>query len=90
MAVCEAVCEYYGITHQELLQPVREQKLVHARQVAWFLLRKHFSLSFPAIGALFGKDHTTVLHGIKMAPQKATADELAELSTRVLSTYPQR
>lgn len=89
MAVCEVVCGYYGISHQKLMQPVRDQKLVHARQVAWFLLREHYSLSFPAIGAMFGKDHTTIMHGIRVAPQKATADELAALSTRVLSTYPQ-
>ena len=89
MAVCEVVCAHYRISHQELMQPVRDQRLVLARQVAWFLLRKHYSLSFPAIGAMFGKDHTTIIHGCRVAPQKAGADELAALSTRVLSTYPQ-
>ena len=59
------ICAYYDITWNELISPRRSNRLVHARQVAYFIIKNHTTLSYPQIGRKFGgRDHTTVLHGV--------------------------
>lgn len=59
------ICSYYDITWNELISPRRSNRLVHARQVAYFIIKNHTTLSYPQIGRKFGgRDHTTVLHGV--------------------------
>src|SRR5690606_32818248 len=40
-------------------------KVVAARNEAMWMLRTYCGYTLPKIGALLGRDHTTVLHGIK-------------------------
>ena len=64
--IARSVAKAHGVTYREMLSPRRQKNLVHARQHAMWELRKHTSLSMPAIGRLLGgRDHTTVLHGIR-------------------------
>lgn len=57
----------HGITLEELLSPRRATHIVRARQEAFWRCKQETSASFPQIGRHLGnKDHTTVLHGIKM------------------------
>ena len=74
----------FDVTVEELLYGSRRKGLVAARQVAYWLLRAR-GLSYPEIGrALGGKDHTTVMSGVRKVqrerednPQVAAAlDEL--------------
>jgi hypothetical protein len=37
------------------------------RQVLMAVLRRHWELSYPEIGWIFGRDHTTVMSGIRKA-----------------------
>lgn len=54
----------FGINRTEMNSERRSVKIVIARQALMHLLRKHTTLSMPAIGRYLGdKDHTTVLHG---------------------------
>lgn len=59
------VSELSGFTLDELASRRKETALVHARQAAFYLAKIHTNLSLPAIGRYFGRDHTTVLHGIR-------------------------
>lgn len=65
--VMDDFCARNGIRREDLTGPRRHQPLARLRQDAyvevWF---KCPHLSFPAIGRAFGgRDHTTVLHGLK-------------------------
>ncbi|MCK1541422.1 hypothetical protein IVB12_05375 [Bradyrhizobium sp. 179] len=77
--------KYYGITLAELLSHRRTQNIVRPRQKGFFLAKVLSNKSLPEIGRRFGgRDHTTVLHGIrqveaKMASDPAFAAEVAEL-----------
>ena len=57
------VSEYFNIDENNIYKKVRKKEFVKPRQVAMYLLREDFSLSYPAIGEkLGGRDHTTVMH----------------------------
>ena len=63
------VDSFYGVNS---FDDNRKREVVQARQVTWWLAKKLTRLSLAAMGEPFGKDHATVLHGIK------TVNNLAE------------
>jgi hypothetical protein len=71
------VVEKHGITLEELLSPRRATHIVRARQEAFWRCKQETSSSFPQIGRHLGnKDHTTVLHGIRMYEKRKMEAEL--------------
>lgn len=53
----------YGITEEIIYEKTRRKEIVRARQVAMYILREDFNISYPLIGQkLGGRDHTTVIH----------------------------
>lgn len=62
----KTVCEYFSISHNELVGKRRDQKVVKPRQVAMFLCKELTGASYPEIGQEFGgRDHTTVMHSCR-------------------------
>ncbi|MDB5173539.1 MAG: Chromosomal replication initiator protein DnaA [Phycisphaerales bacterium] len=60
--VLQAVCNYFGLEHKDLMSGRRQRTISLARSVAMFLIRKTAKLSFPEIGARMGKrNHSTVI-----------------------------
>lgn len=51
-------------TVEELISPRRFAHLVRARQRAMWRIRQATGWSYPKIGRLFGRDHTTVMHAV--------------------------
>jgi chromosomal replication initiation ATPase DnaA len=61
-----AVAREYGVSLIDMLSGRRDNRVVIPRHVAFYLIKKLTLLSLPAIGRRFGgRDHTTVLHGVK-------------------------
>lgn len=53
----------YGITEEIIYEKTRRKEIVRARQVAMYILREDFNISYPLIGQkMGGRDHTTVIH----------------------------
>ena len=64
--ILDKVAKYYNLTTKDLCGNSRVTNIKTARQIAMFLLSKELSLSTTKIGAeVGGKDHSTVMHGIK-------------------------
>lgn len=82
-AIVKEVCEKHGITFGQVLGRQRSQPIVKARFEAYFRLSEETGLSLPQIGRfLGGKDHTSVLHGIRKHKQRcAEVTQQSELST---------
>lgn len=59
------VAEKTGVTPKQILGSSRKRNIVRARQLAMWGARQH-GVSFPEIGRFFNRDHTTVIHGVKM------------------------
>jgi chromosomal replication initiator protein len=64
--ILEAVATSEGIGVEDLVGQNRSAKIAIPRQIAMYLLREINEISFPQIGELLGgRDHTTVMYGIK-------------------------
>lgn len=71
------VCQKHGFTLGELYSARRAWPLVAARHEAMYRLSKETSMSIPAIGRrLGGRDHSTVLYGVKKHAAKLQAASL--------------
>lgn len=61
--IVHLIAGYYGIDDNSIYEKTRRREIVRARQVAMYILREDFNVSYPLIGSkLGGKDHTTVIH----------------------------
>ena len=61
--IVKIVSDYYGLSEEIIYEKTRRREIVKARQVAMYLLREDFNISYPLIGQKLGdRDHTTVIH----------------------------
>jgi len=64
--IIRVVADLSNLTANDIVSHRRDPKSCLARHVAMYLAKKLTAHSFPRIGKLMGgKDHTTVLHGIR-------------------------
>jgi len=74
-SVVDAVVGHFGISPRDLCGRSRTREVVVPRQVAMYLLREETDSSLLEIGQeLGGRDHTTVMHGIRQVERALTAD----------------
>ncbi len=74
------VSDYYNIRLSDIIGPKRLRSYARPRQVAMYLSKQLTSRSLPEIGRRFGgRDHTTVMHGVKRIEElKLTDGQIAE------------
>ncbi|MDR1686107.1 MAG: chromosomal replication initiator protein DnaA [Desulfovibrio sp.] len=63
-SIISSVCRAFGISREQLMSESRKQEYVAARNTAFYLARKHTSLSLEAVGRQFNRRHSTVIKGI--------------------------
>ncbi|HEY1041719.1 MAG TPA: chromosomal replication initiator protein DnaA [Candidatus Paceibacterota bacterium] len=64
--IVKIVANYFNQSPEELFDKTRRKEVVHVRQVAMYILREDYNISFPNIGKEFGgRDHTTVIHSVE-------------------------
>ena len=78
--IIDAVAKYYRIKISDVLGKKRTRNIARPRQVAMSLTKELTTLSLPSIGDSFGgRDHTTVMHGIRAVAKLREEDpELAQ------------
>lgn len=73
--IVEIVSEHMGISADDIRSKKRSQDIALARQVVMYLGRSYTQVSLKSIGeSVGGKDHTTVLNGIKRVEMKLKED----------------
>ncbi|MFD1510128.1 chromosomal replication initiator protein DnaA [Lacimonas salitolerans] len=74
------VAEHFNIRLSDLVGPKRVRNFARPRQVAMYLCKQLTSRSLPEIGRRFGgRDHTTVMHGVKRIEELRVQDgQIAE------------
>ncbi len=85
--LCQLVATYYGVRTDEMLSTSREHTLVVPRQVLMYLLRQT-GLSFPAIGALLGREHSTIMHGCAVVGEQCKKDATLRLTIASILSRP--
>ena len=90
--VQKIVAEHFSLTVLALISARRARSVARPRQIAMYLARELTAKSLPQIGALFGgRDHTTVLHGVRTVEQLVVSDRevaatVAALRDRLTTT----
>lgn len=73
--IINTVSEHLGISVEDILSKKRSQDIANARQIAMYLCRQYTVVSLQSIGnAVGGKDHTTVINGLKRVEAKLKED----------------
>ena len=73
--ICRAACRRLGLSAKEVRGPRRARPLAQARHLIAYLAHNHADFSLPTIGrALGGRDHTTILHGVRKAASLLAED----------------
>jgi len=68
--VVDAICHTNNIELHELMSNRREQRIVNARFIYYWIATKHCDKSYGEIGRFINKDHSTVMHGFKKTKDK--------------------
>jgi chromosomal replication initiator protein len=78
--IIKTISHFYNLDESLIYEKTRRKEIVRARQVAMYLLREDFNISFPLIGRkMGGRDHTTVIHSCEKVKEDLETDvELAQ------------
>ncbi|SEN70118.1 chromosomal replication initiator protein DnaA [Pseudorhodobacter antarcticus] len=69
------VAEHFNIRLSDMIGPKRVRTIARPRQIAMYLSKQLTSRSLPDIGRRFGgRDHTTIMHGVRKIEELMTAD----------------
>jgi chromosomal replication initiation ATPase DnaA len=73
--IINATARLHGVAAADLTGPSRRRQMAWARGVAMYLARTLTGQSLQSIGRAFGdRDHTTVLHGIRVTEERRSRD----------------
>jgi len=72
--ILTAVCGHFSVRPIDLRSKRRSKNVVVPRQLAMYLCRRLMSVSFPHIGELFGRDHSTVIHATAVTERRIKED----------------
>ena len=74
-AIQQHVADHFNLTQEQLTGKGRKQDAVTARHIAMFLIRSLIGSPFKIIGLHFGnRDHSTVIHAVRMVKKKCKND----------------
>lgn len=83
--IVKVVSDQFGVPEESIYEKTRRKEIVRARQVAMYVLREDYGISYPLIGQKMGnRDHTTVMHSyIKIKKELKTDPSLLQEIERV-------
>jgi|TARA_R110000744_G_scaffold133657_1_gene242147 chromosomal replication initiation ATPase DnaA len=77
----EVVCDYYGVTLEQIHSKTRRTEIVVPRQIICHLLREYTPLGIEDIGLQVNRHYSTVLHALE------TIDNYRETDKVFAATY---
>nr|WP_029481203.1 chromosomal replication initiator protein DnaA [Deinococcus marmoris] len=82
--VLRQVAAHYNMPPDVIRGAGRVREVVVPRQVAQYLIRDLTDHSLPEIGQFFGKDHSTIMHGINKVTEQLGKDQEVTASVELL------
>ena len=83
--ICELVSGQFNVSIQDLQSRSRKKSIAFPRQIAMYLARKYTEESLADIGRAFNRDHSTVLHSIKVVSNQLVRDNSVSAQLEILS-----
>lgn len=71
-----AIYKKYDISRDDLVGKKRTKEIARARHITIYLIREITEMSYPNIGKIFERDHTTVLSSLEVVAKNITTDPL--------------
>lgn len=89
IALCiELAATAFKVPVDQILSKSRHRHRVEARHAAMWLADRVTGKSYPVIGRAFGRDHSSVIHGVKRANEMRASDKaFADLTTGLLANF---
>jgi len=72
--IVAAVCNHFSLRPTDLRSKRRSRNVAVPRQLAMYLCRRLLNISFPNIGDVFGRDHSTVIHASSVTERRIKDD----------------
>ena len=72
--IATAVCDHFSLRPTDLRSKRRSRNVAVPRQLAMYFCRRLLNASFPHIGDLFGRDHSTVIHATTVTERRIKED----------------
>lgn len=82
--IISRVCEVFHVTYDELKCKSRVTKFVYARQACMYFLSKNTAMTLTAIGVIFNRDHTTVIHAVQHIQDLMQSDDRVRIELNEL------
>jgi len=83
--ICDLVSTQFNVSVKDLQSKSRKRIVTVPRQIAMYLSRKFTEESLAEIGKAFNRDHSTVLHSIKVVSNKLVSDTSVNAQLEILS-----
>lgn len=83
-AIVAATAKLYGLKPEDIIGPYRSARFVRARRVAMYLARRRTRYSFPQLGRLFKKHHTSVFAAVLAIEDQRTIDAALAADLRTI------
>lgn len=61
-------CEFFARTNRDMISRDRHQPICQERQIIMAVIHEMSGLTLGAVGAIFKRDHGTVLHAVRLVP----------------------
>ncbi len=86
--ILSMVSQKYGISVEDLKSRKRTSNIASARHISVYIIKKLTDRSLPAIGRVFGRDHTTIINSIetvekRMNTEPAFDNEIKDLINKI-------
>jgi len=87
-SICELIRDQFNVSEEALKSRSRKRSITYPRQIAMYLTRKYTQESLADIGGRYNRDHSTVLHAIKvitrdMSRKSATREQIDLLCSKL-------
>ena len=83
--IIRCTAEHFNLRQSDLVGPKRSQQYARPRHIAMFLAKNLTAKSYPSIGRHFGgRDHTTVIHGVRRIEKLKASDHNVARTVRQL------
>ena len=86
MHIINEICKFYSLTTEDVTGKSRKREIVKARFIAIYIIRTETDFKLSAIGKIFNRDHSTILHSIRIINNTLTlkydtdiSDDLQEI-----------
>jgi chromosomal replication initiation ATPase DnaA len=73
--VVNACAIAWDVPVEQILSDRRDRRFVLPRHAAMYILYEHGNLSYPEVGRLFARDHTTIIGGVRGARGKIESND---------------